>query len=156
MIDASRPLSVLIVEDEVLLAAELSFIIGETGRSEVGQATTSQEAVDLARTHRPDLALVDVHLSDGPTGVEAARLIGEHRDGVVLFMTANVGRLPEDFAGGCGVVGKPYSGRAIRDALNFTEYCLRHDTAPGRPPAGLRLAPDFAARWSVDNLLQAS
>ncbi len=69
---------------------------------------SSDEAVAWPATCAPTSALVDVHLRDGPTGVEVARAIHDDCGGVALFMTANVKRLPDDFAGACGVIGKPY------------------------------------------------
>lgn len=145
------PLNVLIVEDEVLLAAELGYLVEEVGYRDVGHAMTSLEAAELARALHPDLALVDVHLGDGPTGVEVARLIAEDCGGVALFMTANVKRLPDDFAGACGVIGKPYSEYAVKTALTYLGYCLRHGEAPGMPPVGLNIAPAFAERWGLAN-----
>ncbi|MAK82730.1 response regulator [Phenylobacterium sp.] len=151
----SRPLSVLIVEDEVLLAVELGFLVREAGCHEVGHALDSASAVELAQTLEPDIALVDVHLADGPTGVAAARQIAEGQGAIVLFMTANVKRLPEDLAGACGVIGKPYSDRAVRRALTYLARCLQDGAAPGPPPPGLALSERFVSRWGVDQLAQA-
>jgi CheY-like chemotaxis protein len=142
------PLNVLIVEDEVLLAVELSYLVRESGLREVGHAMCAAEAAELARALTPDLALVDVHLQDGPTGVDVARLIAEDCGGVVLFMTANVRRLPADFAGACGVIGKPYSDHAVKMALLYLTACLREGRAPGPAPLGLTLSPAFLDRWS--------
>lgn len=150
-----QPLNVLIVEDEVLLAAELGYLVEEVGYRDIGHAMTSGEAVELARTWRPDLALVDVHLRDGPTGVEVARLIAEDCGGMALFMTANVKRLPDDFAGACGVIGKPYSDYAVKTALTYLGHCLRRGEAPGLPPVGLNIAPAFAERWGLSATAKA-
>lgn len=147
-----NPLNVLIVEDEVLLAAELGHLIGEVGHVEVGHAMSSAEAVAMARDLRPDLALVDVHLRDGPTGIDVARCISHDCGGVALFMTANVRRLPDDFAGACGVIGKPYSEHGVKMALRYLEVCLDEGLAPGLPPAGLQLAPAWAERWGLGDV----
>ena len=146
-----QPLEVLIVEDEVLLATELEFLVNEVGCRAIGHAMSSDEAFALASSLQPDLALVDVHLRDGPTGVEVARRIAEDCGGVALFMTANVKRLPADFAGACGVIGKPYSEHGVKMALNYLSVCLREGHAPGQPPVGLELAPAFAALWGVND-----
>jgi CheY-like chemotaxis protein len=148
----AHPINVLIVEDEVLLAVELGYIVQEAGCRHVGHAMSSDEAVALADALRPDLALVDVHLSDGPTGVEVARRIAKDCGGVALFMTANVKRLPEDLAGACGVIGKPYSENAVKTALAYLKVCLRTGQAPGLPPLGLTLSPAFAARWGLADM----
>lgn len=146
---AASPLRVLIVEDEVLLAAELEYLVAASGAAPVGHAMTSGEAVALAEQLHPDLALVDVHLSDGPTGIEAARAMTDHCGAIVLFITANMKRLPEDFAGACGVMSKPYSEHQVRTALIFLGECVLDGHCRRNPPHGLILAPDFAARWGV-------
>mgnify|MGYP000856831153 CR=1 FL=1 len=146
------PLSVLIVEDEVLLAAELNYLVEEVGCRGVGHAMSSDEAIALAASLRPDLALVDVHLRDGPTGVDVARRIARDCGGVALFMTANVKRLPDDMAGACGVIGKPYSEHGVKTALTYLKACLRDGVAPGPPPAGFQLAPAWAERWGLGAL----
>ncbi|ATC33350.1 response regulator [Caulobacter vibrioides] len=150
----SRPaLDVLIVEDEMLLAIELEHLIEEAGCRPLGCAMSSVEAVALAERLHPDLALVDVHLSDGPTGVDVARRIADDCGGVALFMTANVKRLPDDFAGACGVIGKPYSEHGVKTALAYLAVCLTEGRAPGPVPVGLALAPAYAARWGVGDVL---
>lgn len=152
---SAQPLEVLIVEDEVLLATELEYLLQELGCHTVGMAMNSEEAVAMAEALSPDLALVDVHLEDGPTGVDAARRIKADCGGVVLFMTANVKRLPEDFAGACGVIGKPYSEHGVKTAITFLGACLREGSAPGLPPVGLQLSPAYAARWGLGDLARA-
>lgn len=150
------PLNVLIVEDEALLALELGYIVREAGLLDVGHAMDSAEALALAAQLQPDLALVDVHLSDGPTGIEVARALAEDCGAVALFMTANVKRLPPDYAGACGVIGKPYSDQAVKTALVYLSACLRLGVAPGLPPVGLQLSPTYVERWGVGVSAQAS
>lgn len=150
---SGRALEVLIVEDEMLLAIELEHLIQEVGCRTLGFAMSSEEAVDLAGRLHPDLALVDVHLSDGPTGVDVARKISEDCGSLALFMTANVKRLPEDFAGACGVIGKPYSEHGVKTALAYLAHCLLEGRAPGPTPVGLTLAPRYVTLWGVDQTL---
>lgn len=145
----SDDMRVLIVEDEVLLAVELEHVLEESGHRVVGHAMEAGEAVTLAGRHRPDLALVDVHLQDGPTGVNAARLLTDDCGAVVLFMTANKQRLPSDFAGACGVISKPYSEHGVRRAVDFVADCLRQGCANGKAPPGLDLSPAFIERWRL-------
>lgn len=143
------PLRVLIVEDEVLLATELEYLVSASGAEPVGHAMSSPEAIDLAERLRPDLALVDVHLSDGPTGVDAARQMTGNCGAVVLFITANMKRLPDDLAGACGVMSKPYSENQIRMALTFIEECMCQGRAARPPPQGLVLSPEYARLWQA-------
>ena len=64
---------ILVVEDEVLIALELECLLEDLGHVSVGVAGSSADAIALGRTALPDVALVDIHLIDGPTGVEVAR-----------------------------------------------------------------------------------
>jgi CheY-like chemotaxis protein len=143
----NHPLRVLIVEDEVLLAAELEYLVAASGAEPVGHAMTSPEALSLAERLRPDLAMVDIHLGDGATGIEAAREMIDHCGAIVLFITANMKRLPDDLAGACGVMSKPYSEHQIRAALAFLDECMRFGRALRKPPHGLMLSPAYAKRW---------
>ena len=69
---ADAALRILVVEDEVLIALELECLLDELGHVTVGIAGSSAEAIALGRSAEPDVAFVDIHLVDGPTGVEVA------------------------------------------------------------------------------------
>ena len=112
----SRSLRILIVEDEILIALELESLLQDAGHEVVGIAASSKDAIALGQSMRPDLAFVDIHLTDGPTGVNAARRLREG-GATVLFMTANAKRIPEDGADASGVIGKPYTERGVHEAL---------------------------------------
>ncbi|GBD47707.1 response regulator [Methylopila sp. Yamaguchi] len=140
---------ILVVEDEALLAAELEFMIEDAGLTPSGFALDSAEARALLEQSAPDVALVDIHLLDGPTGVEVAREAAELHGVVAVFMTANRKRIPEDFAGACGAIAKPYTSWGMTAALRFIADCMEEGRASGPAPASLELAPDWARRWSV-------
>lgn len=114
-----RPLRILIVEDEILIALELESLLQDAGHDVVGIAASSAEALALSQSLDPDLAFVDIHLADGPTGVDVARHLSSEQDVIVLFMTANSKRIPEDFAGARGVIAKPYTERGVKEALAY-------------------------------------
>lgn len=113
------PLRILVVEDEVLIALELESLLQDEGHDVVGVAATSRDAIAMGEHHKPDLAFVDVHLADGPTGVEVARRLAGSGDTVVMFMTANAKRIPEDRAGARGIISKPYTERGVRQAIDL-------------------------------------
>jgi two-component system, response regulator PdtaR len=139
-------LRVLIVEDEVLIALELEDMLSEAGYVPVGIAATASEAVRLGHDLKPDVALVDIHLADGSTGVDVARSLGGSDETAVVFMTANGRRIPPDFAGAVGAIGKPYSERSVTSALSY--FAGRRDgrIAPSAaPPDGLVLSPRLRA-----------
>lgn len=148
---AGTGLRILVVEDEALIALELECLLDDLGYVTVGVAGSSTEAIELGRATAPDIALVDIHLIDGPTGIDVARTLSLDPRTSVVFMTANDKRIPPDFAGALGVIAKPYSERAVAGALRYVA-ALR---AGGQPDAdgldGFRLAAHGAPEhdlWS--------
>lgn len=113
---------ILIIEDEALVAMELRFVLEDLGHEVVGAVADARSARALAAETEIDLALVDIHLSDGPTGIEVGRELAQERGICVLFMTANPGMVRNGVAGALGVLGKPTDERAVQTAV---DYALR-------------------------------
>ena len=143
-----EPLKVLIVEDEALLAMELESLVEEAGHSVVGWATSSTEAKAMLDSTEADIAFVDIHLSDGPTGVEVAEHIGEKKNSMVVFMTANPKRIPDHFAGAIGVIAKPYTMNGLMSALRYLQEGVRRPPPKSVLPAGFTLSPAFETVWA--------
>ncbi|MFA4940397.1 response regulator [Brevundimonas sp.] len=129
---------ILIIEDETLVAMELRFVLEDLGHEVLGVAATAKAARDLVRENDVDLALVDIHLSDGPTGINLGRELGQEMGVSVLFMTANPGMVRDGVAGTIGVLSKPTDEQAVQTAV---DYALRR--RQGQPvdyaPPGLQL-----------------
>lgn len=129
---------ILIIEDEALVAMELRFVLEDLGHEVLGVAATAKAALDLVRENDVDLALVDIHLSDGPTGINLGRELGQDMGVSVLFMTANPGMVRDGVAGTIGVLSKPTDEHAVQRAV---DYAMRR--RQGQPveyaPPGLQL-----------------
>ena len=69
---ASKPVSILIVEDEALVASSVEEVLGELGFGVAGIAASGPEAISLAAQTRPALALVDIRLTGPIDGIELA------------------------------------------------------------------------------------
>ena len=144
----TEPLKVLIVEDEALLAMELESLVEEAGHSVVGWATSSSEAKSMVESTDADIAFVDIHLTDGPTGVEVAEYIGRKKSSMVVFMTANPKRIPDHFAGAIGVIAKPYTMNGLTSALQYLQEGVRRPPPVSTRPAGFTLSPAFETVWA--------
>ncbi|MGN6466126.1 MAG: response regulator [Rhizobiaceae bacterium] len=144
-----EPLKVLIIEDEALLAMELEDLVQESGHTVVGWATSSREALDLVDTVEADVAFVDVHLVDGPTGTAVADHIHKNRRSMVVFLTANPKRVPDDFAGAVGVIAKPYTMSGLISALRYLHEGVRRPPPASKLPVGFTLFSAFASAWGV-------
>ena len=143
-----EPLRVLIVEDEALLAMELEALLEEQGHAVAGWAVSSREALALLETTEADIAFVDVHLVDGPTGIAVAERMAA-RGITVVFLTANPKRLPEDFVGAVGVIAKPYSLHSLVASLGYLHQGVRAPPPQADRPRGLALSPAYAQRWGT-------
>ena len=119
---------ILIIEDEAIVAMELRFVLEDLGYEVVGSAADARTARNMVKETEVDLALVDIHLSDGPTGVELGRGLANEDGVTVLNMTANPGMLRDGVAGTVGVLCKPTDERAVEKAVDFA-LCRR----AGRP-----------------------
>lgn len=126
---------ILIVEDEFLVAMDLEDIVASAGYRVLGIAPDKQAASNFAEL--PDIALVDINLRDGPTGVAIARDLSERGGTVVIFVTANPSQITDPPLRSIGYVQKPFSPEAILTALEFAAQGERR-----RLPHGLHLFHD--------------
>ena len=70
-----RRASILIVEDEALIASYIQEVLEESGFAVAGIASSGPEAISLVSTAKPDLALVDIKLAGPMDGIEVALLM---------------------------------------------------------------------------------
>jgi response regulator NasT len=77
----------VIAEDEAIVRLDLKEIMEEEGYDVVGETGRGDEAIELVRQHRPDLAILDVKMP-GADGLTAAREINAERLCAVLILTA--------------------------------------------------------------------
>ena len=85
--------SVMIIEDEAIIALHIRSIVEGLGHSVTGVARTRSEAVALAEKTRPELVLADISLADGSSGIDAVKDILGSMNVPVIFITAFPERL---------------------------------------------------------------
>jgi DNA-binding response OmpR family regulator len=111
--------TVLVVDDDEVLGHVLARVLARQGYAVV-VAETVAEGIELAREHRPKVALIDLCLPDGSGTELATRLRAELDDIALILMTAFPLRLKEhpeleaDFA---SVLIKPLDLADLRHAL---------------------------------------
>lgn len=107
---------VLIVEDDYVVGLELEAALSEAGFGVVGTANSAQEAVRLAISERPILAVMDVRLVGRRDGVEAAIEMFDRCGVRCVFATAHndaATRARAESAAPLGWLAKPYQLDAL-------------------------------------------
>ena len=124
MNDKAEKLRILVAEDETIIRLDLVEMLTESGYEVVAQAENGAVAVELAKLHKPDLAILDVKMPemDGITAAEQIISIAP-----VLMLTAFSQRDLIERARDAGVMAyvvKPFS---IHDLLPAIEIAIsRH------------------------------
>ncbi|MBV5328326.1 MAG: response regulator [Chlorobium sp.] len=117
--------SILIVEDEAIVAEDLANKVRQLGYEVAGICMTGEEAVQLARQHRPALVLMDICLAGAMDGIATSQAIHSECKLPVLFLTAHSdtatvtrARQAEAF----GYILKPFSERDLRIQIEMALY----------------------------------
>jgi CheY-like chemotaxis protein len=117
-LDAQLHTSVLIIEDEPLIAMDLEHLVQDLGHRVTALAATRSDAVAALAQQRPGLVLADIQLADGSSGIDAVKDIQAQIDVPVIFITA----FPERLLTGEAVepaflITKPFRPAAVRATI---------------------------------------
>jgi two-component system, response regulator PdtaR len=110
---------VVIAEDEAIIRLDLRETLEEEGYDVVGECGRGEQAVELVRELKPDLAILDIKMP-GMDGLEAARIIGSEKICGVLMLTAFSQREVVEEARDAGALAylvKPYQKSDLIPAI---------------------------------------
>ena len=83
------PTTAIVIEDDDLMRVSLVAALASADVEVVASAKTSAEALELAHTLFPQVALVDLHLGRGPTGVDVAHELRKNDPRIgIVFLTS--------------------------------------------------------------------
>ncbi|HYP06997.1 MAG TPA: response regulator [Bryobacteraceae bacterium] len=108
--------TILIVEDEAIIADDLRHIVTRLGYTYLGRVATGIGAIEKACELEPDVILMDIRLRGKMTGIEAAEVILSRRPIAIVFLSAfspDLTRMP-----GCAFTAKPFSPEQIRQGID--------------------------------------
>lgn len=81
-------INILVVEDESIVSKDIQHSLNKLGYNVVGAASTGEKALELARSERPDIVLMDIMLKGQMNGIETAEIIRSEMSIPVVFLTA--------------------------------------------------------------------
>ncbi|MFY0673405.1 MAG: response regulator [Bacteroidia bacterium] len=82
-------MKILIVEDEMLIAEDISEILEEMGHEPIGIADNFNEALHMAKANKPDLALLDIRIKGDKDGVEVGKALYSDLGIRSVFLTSH-------------------------------------------------------------------
>ncbi|MGB8841224.1 MAG: GAF domain-containing protein [Aliidongia sp.] len=132
-------LTVLIAENDLLMADMLAEVLIDGGYAVCGIARTVEEGVALAAAHMPDLALLDLRLAAGGLGTEIAARIDRSGGLGILYATGNVSQIGLTKADGDACISKPYRPEDVIRALEIVAEIARTGQASPPFPNGFQL-----------------
>src|SRR5437016_7619912 len=141
---------ILVAEDETIIRLDLKDLLERSGFEVCAEARDGEEAVELARSERPDVAIMDVKMPK-LDGIEAARRILDERPIPIVMLTAYgqdelVQRAAE--AGVFGYLVKPFREQDLLPAIHTAR--ARHDELTALRDEAESLADALAARKSTE------
>jgi two-component system, response regulator PdtaR len=141
---------ILIAEDETIIRLDLRDMLVRAGFEVCAEARDGEEAVELARSEQPDLAIMDVKMPK-LDGIDAARRILEERPIPIVMLTAYdqteiVNRAVE--AGVYGYLVKPFREQDLLPAIQSAR--ARHDELQALRAEAESLADALASRKAIE------
>jgi CheY-like chemotaxis protein len=118
----------------------LEDILVSGGHEVIGPASTLSEALTLARQSIPQLALLDIRLSDGSKGTDLARILLREFGTPSIFVSGNMRQAHEAADVALGCIGKPYEADIVLKSVEVAQTILQ-GLYPRREqiPSGLEL-----------------
>jgi CheY-like chemotaxis protein len=133
MADTRKPTTILIVEDDALIASYLSGLVAELGFIAAGTAASGAEALAVAGAVRADLALIDIGLLGPIDGIDlAVRLKREYAvpaifiSGLIDPATAQRARTAQPL----GLVQKPFRPSELFNAIERALAVMQGSARP--------------------------
>lgn len=119
------PATLLIVEDEAIVALDLQHTLEDLGYRVSGTVASASEAIEAATRHCPDLVLMDIRIQGPHDGVTTASLLRDGFGVPVVFLTAHsdattLARASQ--ARGHGYLVKPVSTDALRSTIEMALF----------------------------------
>jgi PAS domain S-box-containing protein len=142
--------SILVVEDERLVAQDICEELREAGYSVGRVVCRGEDVIDAVRASRPELVLMDICLDGGMDGIDAADRIRREHGVPVIYLTAHADEQTLHRAGRTLPVGylvKPYTRDSLRSAIQTGLRIHQEETRLAQHAQWYRAVADSACDW---------
>ena len=126
----NSPIKILIVEDEMIIGANISLQLSKLGYEVTGIISKGEDTLSHVRENSPDIILMDIQLKGKMDGIETAELINRERPTPIIYLTANVddehfnrAKLTNPYA----FISKPFKKLDLQHAIELTTDRMSQD-----------------------------
>lgn len=81
-------INVLVVEDESIVSKDIQHSLKKLGYNVVGAAATGEKAIELVRSEKPDVVLMDIMLKGDMSGIDTAEIVDKEVNIPIIYLTA--------------------------------------------------------------------
>ena len=118
----NKKISVLLVEDDLLIGAHIADILKKQGYDVVDNLIKGEDVPGFIATNQVDVILMDINLAGQLDGIEAAKIVNQTSKIPVVFLTSNVDdasfqKAKEAFP--IGFIGKPFKAEELLRTLEL-------------------------------------
>jgi DNA-binding LytR/AlgR family response regulator len=124
------PIKILVVEDEMIIAAKISMHLTNLGYEVTGILPRGEEALLNVEENRPDIVIMDIRLKGDLNGIDTAIRMQKIADIPVIFLTANADEATFNKAKAAkpyAFISKPYKQTDLQRAIELTISHLAAD-----------------------------
>lgn len=128
-----RPVKILIVEDEMVIGANLSMQLNELGFEVCGILPRGEDVLPCVRNEKPDILLLDIKLKGKLDGIETARLVQSEFEIPIIYLTSNADEAHFNRAKETqprAFISKPYKNIDLQRAIELTVKATSEPPGP--------------------------
>jgi DNA-binding LytR/AlgR family response regulator len=119
----NSPAKILIVEDEMIIGANISLQLSKLGYEVTGIVSRGEEAIAHVKQNRPDIVLMDIQLKGALDGIDTVIRMQQQMDIPVIYLTANADENNFDRAKSTNpyaFISKPFKKLDLQHAIELT------------------------------------
>jgi DNA-binding LytR/AlgR family response regulator len=128
-------IKILVVEDEMIIAAKISMQLTSLGYEVTGILPRGEQAIQHVKENKPDIILLDINLKGEIDGIETARRVQQFADIPIIYLTANSDEVTFNRAKPtkpAAFISKPFKQLDLQRAIELTISRMAED-ATGLP-----------------------
>ncbi|HPE34784.1 MAG TPA: response regulator [Bacteroidales bacterium] len=125
-----KPLKILVVEDEVIVATDIEETLLSLDYQVQKTVATGKAAIEEVERSLPDIILMDIMLKGQMTGIEAARIICQKHNVPIIYLTANADLATIEKAKVSlpyGYIVKPFTDKDLQTNIEIARFKFEND-----------------------------